>query len=142
MRKTQGFTLIELMIVLAIVAILSIFAVPAYQNYLARTQVTEGLSLATAAKTAITAYDGSATKLSNDLVNYTSANSRYVNDIKISGTATTPVITITYSKNAASGVNGHSVTLQADNSTGNTVWFCSSDIERNKLPSICSSDEK
>lgn len=142
MKKTQGFTLIELMIVLTIVAILSIFAVPAYQHYLARTQVTEGLSLATGAKTAITAYDGSATKLSNDLVNYTSVSSRYVDNIKISGTATNPVITITYSKNSSSGVSGHSVVLQADNSTGSTVWSCSSDIERSKLPTVCSSDEK
>ena len=52
----KGFTLIELMIVVAIVGILAAIAIPAYQNYLIRSQVTEGLSLADSWKTAIAEY--------------------------------------------------------------------------------------
>lgn len=53
MRNTKGFTLIELMIAVAIVSILAAIAIPAYQNYLVRSRVTEGLLVAVAAKTLV-----------------------------------------------------------------------------------------
>jgi type IV pilus assembly protein PilA len=55
-RAQQGFTLIELMIVVAIIGILAAIAIPAYQDYTKRAHVSEGLSLAAAAKTAVTEY--------------------------------------------------------------------------------------
>ena len=55
-ERQKGFTLIELMIVVAIIGILAAIALPAYLNYTIRTQVAEGISLAGAAKTAVAEY--------------------------------------------------------------------------------------
>ena len=91
----QGFTLIELMIVVAIIGILAAVALPAYQDYTVRAKVTEGLSLASSAKTAI-AETFQATGVvpdTNAAANYNFAATRQVSGIVIS---TGGVITITY----------------------------------------------
>jgi len=92
MKKQQGFTLIELMIVVAIIGILAAIAIPAYQDYTIRAQVSEGLNLSGAAKAAVTEYfqDQGTFPNSNNLAGLEAAvniSGKYVSDVEVSGNA-------------------------------------------------------
>ena len=121
-KKQGGFTLIELMIVIAIIAILAAIAVPAYQDYTIRTKVSEGLSVAGGAKVAVNETFQSLGRFASNEASYgwDFGTSEYVSDVTI--TPGTGVINVT-TTNTGAGTDP-SMTLTPATSGGNIDWTC------------------
>ncbi|WP_434630782.1 pilin [Chromobacterium sp. CV08] len=127
-RIQQGFTLIELMIVVAIVGILAAIAIPAYQDYTKRARVTEGLALADAAKTAVTEYYSSnnafvttGTAPYNTSYGLASAASITGNSVSQVAVLASGVIQITYNSTVSSGAL---LDLVPAVTSGSVTWAC------------------
>ncbi len=133
-RKQQGFTLIELMIVIAIIAILMSFAIPAYRDYTIRTKVGEGIQLAAAAKQAVTETYMSSNTWPTD--NASAGLNSVISGEYTSGVTVGANGVITVSYNSAVGVSGD-ITLTPTDSTGSVEWSCTSSIQDKYVPSEC-----
>ncbi len=132
MNKQKGFTLIELMIVVAIVGILAAIAIPAYQDYTIRARVTEGLSLASAAK--VTVSENMQSGQANRSAGWTTPGATS-NVSSVAVDSTTGAITVTYSAIAG---NGTLIMVPTQAASGMITWNCTTGtLNANYRPSIC-----
>ena len=162
MKMQKGFTLIELMIVVAIIAILAAIAISQYQDYVVRSQVSEGSSLADGVKTAVGEFFNNYGRFSNTT---TSANANtsyglaapasivgsYVGSLSISPTATGGVIAAHFSNQtvvnsgafkANNKINNATLTFSPITKAGSMIWTCKkstvgTDLLNKWLPASC-----
>lgn len=137
MKKVQqGFTLIELMIVVAIIGILAAVAIPSYQDYTKRAHVSEGFGLAGAAKTSISEYYASEGTWPTD-----NATAGLAAAASISGNAVTSVTvatnTITILYNTKVNSAAQNVVLTAADTGGGITWGCTGSVASKLRPANC-----
>lgn len=138
-QMQKGFTLIELMIVIAIIGILAAVALPAYQDYTVRAKISEAIGFGAAAKTAVTEH-----VISQDAwpANNTEAGLALpasINSAVVSGVAVEDeVITITLSTGGLGEASGKIFTLTGETSPAGVSWTCApDDLPAKFLPSSC-----
>ncbi|MBH6663595.1 pilin [Neisseria meningitidis] len=129
----KGFTLIELMIVIAIVGILAAVALPAYQDYTARAQVSEAILLAEGQKSAVTEYylnhgEWPANNSSAGVATSSKIKGKYVKEVEVKkGVVTATMLSTGVNKE----IQGKKLSLWAKRQDGSVKWFCGQPVTRN-----------
>ena len=145
-RGQTGFTLIELMIVVAIIAILAALAIPAYQDYVIRSQVSEGIVVSDNPKDAMWGFISTTGKMPADndsagLPSPTSISGKFVQSIDVSGGQMTIVYSSTSPQRANIVLDGKTLILSPTlgPSLGSILWKCqpTGTIPSKYLPTIC-----
>nr|WP_036183530.1 pilin [Marinobacter sp. ELB17] len=133
----QGFTLIELMIVVAIIGILAAIAIPAYQDYTVRAKVSEMILVASSARTNVS--EAAAVTGSISDVTIEDQSSTYVGSLIYTGVSDVlGVVTVT-ATNAVGGdvIAADTIVLRGENVGGKVVWTCGGTIDAKYRPASC-----
>ena len=134
----KGFTLIELMIVVAIIGILAAVALPAYQDYTVRAKVSEVLIAASSGRTAVSEavqVNGGGFPITASLT-LQSQSSKFVSSVAYTSTASNAGV-VTATAQGDSSITGSTITLSGVLSGGQVVWTCSGTIASKYRPQSC-----
>ena len=146
MKNQKGFTLIELMIVVAIIAILAAIAISQYQDYVIRSQVSEGSSLADGVKTAVGEYVNNTgrfptTNLSAGLSLAASINGSYVSRVSAAAGPIVATYASTTPQKSNTAINTKTLTFSPITQAGSIKWNCKSSganaLKQKWCPSSC-----
>jgi type IV pilus assembly protein PilA len=131
-RQVQaGFTLIELMIVVAIIGILAAVALPAYRDYTVRAKVSEVVLAASSGKTSVSEYVNTSGALPPASFTIENQTSKYVSGVSWDGTKIVATAT------GDSNITGSTIELTGVASGGQVVWTCNGTIDQKYRPSSC-----
>ncbi|HGG9512807.1 TPA: pilin [Neisseria meningitidis] len=139
----KGFTLIELMIVIAIVGILAAVALPAYQDYTARAQVSEAILLAEGQKSAVTEYylnhgEWPGNNSSAGVASSSDIKGKYVEKVEVkNGVVTATMLSTGVNKE----IKGKKLSLWAKRQAGSVKWFCGQPVTRDAAKAKAGNDE-
>ncbi|MFM1990507.1 MAG: hypothetical protein RJA99_3464 [Pseudomonadota bacterium] len=138
-QAQKGFTLIELMIVVAIIGILAAVAIPSYQDYTTRAKVSEGFAGASAAKTAVAEYHASNAEFpsNNTSVGFGASTGMTGNSYKSINISNNGVITVSYKKIGDAVADNATVVLTPTANEGTITWACTGTVTAKFRPQSC-----